>query len=59
MAWSTATTYGHDHGTQFTSKHYREVADALGVKLSRTRYRHPDGNALVERIFLSLKREKV
>ena len=44
-----ATTYGHDpaqlpavvvrhdHGTRFTSKHYREVADALGVKLSRIR----------------------
>ncbi|MEO6796702.1 MAG: integrase core domain-containing protein [Candidatus Dormibacter sp.] len=26
---------------------------------SRTRYRHPDGNALVERIFLSLKQEEV
>ena len=31
----------------------------LGVKLSRTRYRHPDGNALVEGIFLSLKTEEV
>jgi putative transposase len=71
MAWSTAFPYGvdkqeiaelvlrHDNGTQFTSKHYREVAAVLGVKLSRTRYRHPDGNALVERIFLSLKREEV
>ena len=71
MAWSTAWPFGpepeqlasvivrHDNGTQFTSKHYREVADVLGVKLSRTRYRHPDGNALVERIFLSLKREEV
>ena len=71
MAWSTAFPYGvdkeeiaelvarHDNGTQFTSRHYREVADGLGIKLSRTRYRHPDGNALVERIFLSLKREEV
>lgn len=68
MAWSTAFPYGetpselvlrHDNGTQFTSAHYREVAEALGVKLSRTRYRHPDGNALVERIFLSLKTEEV
>lgn len=49
----------HDNGTQFTSEHYREVAHRLGVKLSRTRYRHPDGNALVERIFLSLKQEEV
>ena len=71
MAWSTAFPYGvdkeeiaelvarHDNGTQFTSRHYREVADGLGIKVSRTRYRHPDGNALVERIFLSLKREEV
>lgn len=69
MAWSTAWPYGpqeppavvvrHDNGTQFTSAHYREVAERLSLKLSRTRYRHPDGNALVERIFLSLKREEV
>lgn len=68
-AWSTAWPYGpstapavvlrHDNGTQFTSEHYREVAARLGVRLSRTRYRHPDGNALVERIFLSLKQEEV
>jgi putative transposase len=69
MAWSTAWPYGpetpptvvlrHDNGTQFTSEYYREVAHRLGIKLSRTRYRHPDGNALVERIFLSLKQEEV
>jgi transposase InsO family protein len=69
MAWSTAWPYGpetpptvvlrHDNGTQFTSEHYREVARRLGIKLSRTRYRNPDGNALVERIFLSLKQEEV
>jgi putative transposase len=68
-AWSTAWPYGpatpptvvlrHDNGTQFTSDHYREVASRLGIRLSRTRYRHPDGNALVERIFLSLKQEEV
>jgi putative transposase len=46
-------------GTQFTSSHYRDVAARLGIRLSRTRYRHPDGNALVERIFLSLKQEEV
>ena len=45
MAWSTAIPYGvdkeeiaelvtrHDNGTQFTSRHYREVADGLGIKL--------------------------
>jgi putative transposase len=69
MAWSAAWPYGppeacelvlrHDNGTQFTYLHYREVAATLGMRLSRTRYRHPDGNALVERLFLSLKREEV
>ncbi len=49
----------HDNGTQFTSEHYREVASRLGISLSHTRYRHPDGNALMERIFLSLKQEEV
>jgi transposase InsO family protein len=52
MAWSTAWPYGpeapatgvlrHDNGTQFASEHYCEVAQRLGIKLSRTRYRHPD-----------------
>jgi transposase InsO family protein len=69
QAWFTAWPYGpetpptvvlrHDNGTQFTSEHYREVVRRLGIRLSRTRYRHPDGNALVERIFLSLKQEEV
>lgn len=70
MAWATAWPHGrpedapavvvrHDNGTQFTSAHYREVADTLGLKLSRTAYRHPDGNAFVERVFRSLKEEEV
>ena len=49
----------HDNGTQFTSEHYREVATRLGIQLSRSRYRHSDGNALVERVFLSVKQEEV
>jgi putative transposase len=49
----------HDNGTQFTSSHYRAVAAAFAIRLSRTRYRHPDGNALVERVFLALKQEEV
>lgn len=49
----------HDNGTQFTSIHYREVAHALGIKLSRTAYRHPDGNALIERLYKTLKEECV
>ena len=49
----------HDNGTQFTATHYRDVAHQLGITLSRTRYRHPDGNAFVERLYRSLKEEAV
>jgi putative transposase len=49
----------HDNGTQFTSNHYRDVAHALGVKLSRTAYRHPDGTAFIERLYRTLKEECV
>jgi putative transposase len=49
----------HDNGTQFTSNHYRDVALGLGIKLSRTAYRHPDGNAFVERLYRTLKEECV
>ena len=69
QAWAEAWPYApetppevvlrHDNGTQFTSVHYREVAELLGVKLSRTRYRHPDGNAFVERLYRSMKEEVV
>lgn len=71
MAWSTAFPHGadsdepvtvtlrHDNGTQFTSNHYREVADDLGITLSRTAYRHPDGNAFIERVFRTYKEEAV
>ena len=68
MAWSTAFPYGrdddepkvtcrHDNGTQFTSTHYRGVAKDLDIVLSRTAYRHPDGNAFIERMFRTLKEE--
>jgi putative transposase len=74
MAWATAFPYGidpaaedgrptvvvrHDNGTQFTSHHYRGVAATLKVKLSRTAYRHPDGNAFIERMFRTLKEEAI
>jgi putative transposase len=49
----------HDNGTQFTSIHYRDVASVLGIKLSRTAYRHPDGNAFIERLYRTLKEECV
>jgi putative transposase len=67
-AWENAYPHGpdhddvavvlrHDNGTQFTSNHYRGVADDLGITLSRTAYRHPDGNAFIERVFRTLKEE--
>jgi putative transposase len=72
MAWSTAFPYGiesidgeiavvlrHDNGTQFTANRYRELAETLGIKLSRTAYRHPDGNAFIERLYRTLKEECV
>ncbi len=49
----------HDNGTQFTSIHYRDVASTLKIKLSRTAYRHPDGNAFIERLYRTLKEECV
>lgn len=54
-----AVVVRHDNGTQFTSIHYRDVAETLGVKLSRTAYRHPDGNAFIERLYRTLKEECV
>jgi putative transposase len=54
-----AVVLRHDNGTQFTSIHYRDVATALGLKLSRTAYRHPDGNAFIERLYRTLKEECV
>lgn len=70
-AWATAWPHGphdgeritvvcrHDNGTQFTANHYREVATGLGIRLSRTAYRHPDGNAFIERLYRTMKEECV
>lgn len=66
MAWATGFPNGrdgeetkvtcrHDNGTRFTSTHYRGVATALDLKLSRTGYRHRDGDAFIERIFRTSK----
>ena len=49
----------HDNGTQFTSVHYRGVAKDLDLVLSRPAYRHPDGNAFIERMFRTLKEEAI
>ena len=70
QAWATTWPYGidpddvtvtlrHDNGTQFTADRYRQVAADLGITLSRTAYRHPDGNAFVERLYRTMKEEAV
>lgn len=70
MAWATTwptgvdpdevtVTLRHDNGTQFTAERYRADAHALGITLSRTAYRHPDGNAFIERLYRTLKEECV
>lgn len=69
-AWATAWPHGidpddvtvtlrHDNGTQFTAQRFRGDARALGITLSRTAYRHPDGNAFIERLYRTLKQECV
>jgi len=52
-------TLRHDNRTPFTSNHYCQVADDLGITLSRTVYRNPDGNAFIERVFRTYKEEPV
>lgn len=70
MAWATTwpagidpddvtVTLRHDNGTQFTADRYRTDAQTLGITLSRTAYRHPDGNAFIERLYRTLTEECV
>ncbi len=49
----------HDNGSQFTSTRYLEDCKLLGITTSRTAYRHPDGNAFIERLYRTLKEECV
>ena len=39
--------------------HYRGVAKDLAIVLSRTAYRHPDGNAFIGRMFRTLNEEAI
>jgi putative transposase len=56
---ATRVVLRHDNGTQFTASRYRDTARMVGVKCSRTAYRHPDGNAFIERLYRTLKEECV
>lgn len=49
----------HDNGSQFTSGRFLEDCHELGITTSRTAYRHPDGNAFIERLYRTLKEEAV
>jgi putative transposase len=49
----------HDNGSQFTSGRYLDDCRELGITLSRTAYRHPDGNAFIERLYRTYKEECV
>lgn len=49
----------HDNGSQFTSSRFGDDCRELGITTSRTAYRHPDGNAFIERLYRTLKEEAV
>ena len=51
----TRVVLRHDNGTEFTAGRYLDTSAVLGIKLSRTAYRHPDGNAFVERVYRTYK----
>jgi putative transposase len=48
-----------DHGSQFSSRRYRFALETLGIAGELTYYRHPDGNAFIERFFGTLKDEEI
>lgn len=48
-----------DNGSQFGSRAFVNEVDRLGIELTCTPYRSPQGNAIVERFFHSLKEECV
>ena len=49
----------HDNGTQFCATRYHDDCAELGITTSRTAYRHPDGNAFIERLYRTYKEECV
>lgn len=54
-----AVVLRHDNGSQFTSGRFLDDCRELGITLSRTAYRHPDGNAFIERLYRTYKDECV
>lgn len=48
-----------DNGSQFGARLFVDEIDRLGINLTRTAYLSPQGNAIVERFFRTLKEECV
>lgn len=46
-----------DNGSQFGAKVFVAEVERLGIKLTNTAYRCPQGNAIIERFFRTLKEE--
>ncbi len=47
----------HDHGSQFTSKHFQEQLKFLGIESSPSFVRNPEGNGVAERFVRTLKEQ--
>lgn len=46
-----------DNGSQFGARLFKTEIDRLGIKLTNTAYRSPEGNGIIERFFRTLKEE--
>jgi transposase InsO family protein len=47
----------HDHGSQFTSRHYQDELRFLGIESSPAFVRQPEGNGVAERFIRTLKEQ--
>jgi putative transposase len=47
----------HDHGSQFTSKHFQRQLKFLGIESSPSFVRNPEGNGVAERFVRTLKEQ--
>lgn len=48
-----------DNGSQFGARLFKEETSRLGIKLTNTAFRSPQGNAIIERFYRTLKEECV
>ncbi|MCA9547078.1 MAG: transposase family protein, partial [Myxococcales bacterium] len=47
----------HDHGSQFTSRHYQAVLKFLGIESSPSLVANPEGNGISERFVRTIKEQ--